>query len=518
MNSGPKNSHKTFAVASLGIILLAAAVVPHRVFATSSNTSVKRDAASNQFGRAEEMREVLNAKPPDRRTLAEYKQTVNAYRRVYMITPHGVQVPEAVMAVGELNSEMGDRFGRSYYQAAVDSYQYLIREYPTSKYVPDAMLRVASLQKNQLGDQAAATKGFQDYLKKYPHSPKKREVQEALAELALLKSAETGQLDAKAASAAPVNSRPPVRSYSPPPSASPLPVHEENVETSGLVAKIGGESARSGEIPHIKRIKTNVTPASTEVVLELEDSVQYSSGRIANPDRIYFDLLAARLSPNVAHGNVPVSGDLLTKVRVAQNQFGVVRVVLDVKGVQDYAATLVKIPTRLVIELYGSGAAPVNQDPVQSTAIVATPKSRAKAVDAAVATQMASAEAADLSVTPPDKTVVPKDSPAVAASNTATASSKKDAVASSLVRSKSGKNGKPDLVQQAPIPQLTRVLNQGTFVEQYAVEGLGRVGNAAAIASLWVATAHSDPDIRSLAVFTLDQLRRGAHPAVSVKD
>jgi len=32
-----------------------------------------------------------------------------------------------------------------------------------------------------------------------------------------------------------------------------------------------------------------------------------------------------------------VSGDLLTQVRVAQNQGGVVRVVLDVNGVRDYA-------------------------------------------------------------------------------------------------------------------------------------------------------------------------------------
>ena len=128
--------------------------------AASNNTSVKRDAAGNQFGRAEEMREALNTKPADKRTLAEYKQVVNAYRRVYLITPHAAQVPESLLAVAELNSEMGDRFGRSYYQAAVDSYQFLIREYPTSKYVPDAMLRIATLQKNQLGDQAAATKGL----------------------------------------------------------------------------------------------------------------------------------------------------------------------------------------------------------------------------------------------------------------------------------------------------------------------------------------------------------------------
>lgn len=444
MRFGGKNFNRSFAVFSLGIASLGISLLgfaPYPVRAASNNTSVKRDAASGQFGRAEEMREALNTKPAEKRTLAEYKQVVNAYRRVYLITPHATQVPEALLAVAELNSEMGDRFGRSYYQVSVDSYQFLIREYPTSKYVPDALLRVAALQKNQLGDPAAATKGYQDFLKKYPHSTKKREVQEELAELALLRSAETGQLDTKAASSTAVSTPPPARPAAITP--APLPVREESIDAPRLTAKSGGETARAGVVPHIQKIKTNVTQASTEVIIQLEDSVEYSSGRIVNPDRIYFDLQSAKLSPSVAHGNVAVSGDLLTKVRVAQNQSGVVRVVLDVNGVQDYAATLVKKPTRLVIELYGS-APPVKQDSVQSTSIVSTPKSRAKAVDTVVASQMASAESADLTVTAEKPAVAVKDPPATSVAP------------GTLVRAKSGKNSKPDLVQQSPIPQLTR--------------------------------------------------------------
>jgi N-acetylmuramoyl-L-alanine amidase len=104
----------------------------------------------------------------------------------------------------------------------------------------------------------------------------------------------------------------------------------------------------------VQRIRTNVTPDSTEIIIELEDSVQYVSGRIANPDRIYFDLYAARLSPSVARENIKVSGTLLTAVRAAQNKAGIVRVVMDVTGVKDYAATLMKKPSRLLIELYST--------------------------------------------------------------------------------------------------------------------------------------------------------------------
>lgn len=56
------------------------------------------------------------------------------------------------------------------------------------------------------------------------------------------------------------------------------------------------------------------------------------------------------------------------------------------------------------------------------------------------------------------------------------------------------------------VPQLIRVLNQGTFVEHFAVQGLGWIANPQAIVALWEATAHPDSDIRALAVFTLNTL------------
>jgi len=99
---------------------------------------------------------------------------------------------------------------------------------------------------------------------------------------------------------------------------------------------------------------------SARVTIDLEDSVQYTSGRIANPDRIFFDLHAPRLTRELAREDIHVDGGLLTAVRVAQNHNGVVRVVLDVNGVKDYAASLTNNPPQLVIDLYGnSPAAPV---------------------------------------------------------------------------------------------------------------------------------------------------------------
>src|SRR5438477_7967665 len=153
--------HRTFARASpvfaavaVALALGAAYFVPVSRAELSSNSAtgsssadptaaVRRQAASGQLARAEEQRAALNSKPADKRTLADYKLVVNSYRRVYLITPHASEVPDALLAVAELYSQMGEQFGRTYFQSAVDTYEFLMREYPTSKYCQDSYLRAA---------------------------------------------------------------------------------------------------------------------------------------------------------------------------------------------------------------------------------------------------------------------------------------------------------------------------------------------------------------------------------------
>src|SRR5207237_2940137 len=120
--------------------------------------------------------------------LSNCKLVCSGYLLVALITPRASEVPDSLLAIAELYTEMGDRFGRAYYQSAADTYQFLVREYPTSKYCQDAILRTAKLQREHLGDSGLAKKTYEDFLKRYPRSPRKREAQEALAELALLQN------------------------------------------------------------------------------------------------------------------------------------------------------------------------------------------------------------------------------------------------------------------------------------------------------------------------------------------
>ena len=462
MGTARENFHKCFAGVSLGIVLAAACVIPCPVRAASTNTAAKREAASAQFGRAQEMRAALNEKAPEKRTLADYKRVVTTYQRVYLITPHAIEVADATIAIGELNTEMGDRFGRSYYQAAAEAYQFLIREYPTSKFVPDGMLRMAQLQKDQLGDPAAATKTYQEFQKKYPRSAHKREVQEALAELALMRNAETGQLDAKTTQPAPAAATP------------ARAAKEENLQPVARVAgsNSGGEKPKSVGVPSVQHIRCTPTPDGAEVVIDLEDAVQYVSGRIANPDRIYFDLHAARLSPALVRSKIHVSGDLLTQVRVAQNQGGVVRVVLDVNGVRDYAASLMHKPSRLVIELYGTGGA--RSAPVQSAKAVppaaknpsnersgGASDAETIAMNAPVASDISEQAAPVEEATPAPASGTPKPIPSpVKTLNT--------------LHSKTGAGSKPDLVQPAVAAPVATRDGQSTLTRALGLK-IGRI-------------------------------------------
>jgi len=456
--------HRSFARVSpvFAAALLVACSVGFAANSVASSSSadptaaVKRQSASTQFLRAQDQRTALNNKTTEKRTLEDYKQVVNTFRRVYMITPHAAEVPDALLAVAELYTEMGERFGRSYFQSAVDTYQFLIREYPTSRYCPDAYLRSGKLQKDQLGDLAGATKTFDAFLKKFPRSAHKREAQEARAELALLQNSAPAEAAPKSAIARSASSdvereNTSKRSASrnseqdserEPPSVS-LAEEDKQIASVNAAEKAVVPSVASGRAQQIRKISAKAWQNSTRVTIELESGVQYVSGRIANPDRIYFDLHSAKLTPVLAHTKIKTDGTILSAVRVAQNPSGVVRVVLDVNGVTDYSSSLLNNPSRLVIDLYPNGP------PVQT----------AKAGDGSGET----AASENLATTTAEKSAGKTQPAATTPVKSAKAEPSEGGNAIPQPKSKLGlanvgksSSGKPDLVQPASTPQPTR--------------------------------------------------------------
>src|ERR1700686_3299867 len=332
---------KMFALASPFFILLCffPALISSALASPSAPTATVKRQAGAQFQRAEQLRATLNLKPLAKRTLGDYRQVVSSYRRVYLITPRANEVPEALLAIAQLYTEMGERFGRNYYQNAADSYRFLLREYPGNRHVPDAMLVCAKLQRDQLADDAGATQTYKDFLKRFPRSPRKREAQEGVAELALLEN----------------NAKPAPDKDKAAPDVATAEVVLPKEESSDALQP-SSTAPHSAGIPRLRRIRSAVTEDATRVTIDLEDVVHYNSGRLENPDRIFFDLREARLTSEVAREvareNANVDGDVLTAIRAAQNHAGVVRIVLNVNRVKEYVASISPNPPQLLIDLY----------------------------------------------------------------------------------------------------------------------------------------------------------------------
>jgi N-acetylmuramoyl-L-alanine amidase len=101
----------------------------------------------------------------------------------------------------------------------------------------------------------------------------------------------------------------------------------------------------------------SASDAST-VVLDLQDQVQYEAHRLANPERIYFDLHDTHLAPDIKNKAIDIGDALLARVRVAQPNPGMTRVVLETKGNPTYAVSMETNPYRLVVQLTRQGANP----------------------------------------------------------------------------------------------------------------------------------------------------------------
>jgi N-acetylmuramoyl-L-alanine amidase len=121
----------------------------------------------------------------------------------------------------------------------------------------------------------------------------------------------------------------------------------------------------------VRDIRHWSNPTYTRVVIDIDAEVEYRVGRLHNPDRLYFDLIGAQLSPPLRGPGVAISDPLLTSIRAAQNQVDVVRVVLDLKRLHDYHAFTMSDPYRLVIDLQGEldppHAAPPDSPPAITT-------------------------------------------------------------------------------------------------------------------------------------------------------
>jgi len=404
--------------------------------AFSGSPAYRKQQARTQYETAERMREALNGRPADERTRKAYQKVADAYRKVYYVSPASSKADASMVAVAEILAEMGRQFAPDAkdLHAAIAQYEFLRREYPGSKYRVEALFTIAQIYKEDLGDESAAKATFEEFVKKYPRSPLAPKAQEALAELNQAKA----------------NKKPEVAAR----------VHASQPSE----AEVGPVKAPAS--PRVTGIRYWSTADYTRVAIDLDDEVKYESGRVPDPDRIFFDLPDTRLVSTLVGKSFDVQDGFLKKIRMAQYQKGSTRIVLEVDDVTEYSAFLLPNPYRLISGSHGTegrGATKVqdNLPPVgesnQSVANAAAPEQggRSKARSKATVTASAATDAENLAKT--EQKVAAKTSAAKTAPTTKTNPSTGSATpdASPATTTTAFKNTKGELTASNTAPRWT---------------------------------------------------------------
>lgn len=296
--------------------------------ASALSVAKKKEIARTQFENAERLREALNGRPAKERRLRDYQRVIEAYRRVYYVAPTSNKADASVVAIAELLVEQGRSFkSDDALKNAIGQYEFLRREYPGSKHRVEALFTIAQIYRDDLSDNDKAKETLLEFLKRYPRS---QQADDARASLKEIEDAASQAIKAKEASKA------------------------EPAQTVSQKDSSAETPERRAPKPLVTGIRHWSTPDYTRVAIDIEDEILYDSGRIPNPDRIYFDLKDTRVS-SVLKGKIfEVDDGYLKKIRIAQFAPGISRVVLEVgDDVGDISAFLLPNPYRLIVDVRG---------------------------------------------------------------------------------------------------------------------------------------------------------------------
>jgi N-acetylmuramoyl-L-alanine amidase len=360
--------------------------------------------AEQQFNKAEAQRETLNGRPELARTRHEYETVIASYRRIVLDSPTSRKADGSAFWVAELTTEMGRRFkDQMALYSAVREYKYLRREYPGSKHRLEALLAIGEIYKNDLDDRPDARATFEEFLRRYQRTDL---VKQARAELAALNA------DASADDSADASN-----------SDDDLNSAVNADSKSSSAAEPLADDDASQRLVGVTSIDHRSEQDYTRITVNLEQDVQFISARIDHPNRIFFDLKNARVPSRLNESSLNLDDGRVKRIRIAQFKPGRARIVIETDGRQNYNASLVLNPPRLVIDIDDaaasgcangeSGSDCANDPGLKSAVVRATEKSTESGATSAPKKLTVdrgddtSAEAASVSQTQPQKLGTP---------------------------------------------------------------------------------------------------------------
>jgi N-acetylmuramoyl-L-alanine amidase len=224
------------------------------------------------------------------------------FRAVYAAEPDGPWSDDAIFMIGRLYEELNRRSsGVNDKHEALDYFSRLIRRYPNSPHTPEAEQAIARLRERK--------KSTKKVVAERTEPVKRRET-----------------------------------------------VVETEIEPQETDA--GSSSSPRDGLAKVEDLRVWSNPDYTRVVIDVEKEVEYShrllrkDPAIGKPPRLYVDVTPARIGADLERV-VAIGDDLLTNARAAQYMPDVVRVVLDIKAIEDFKIFSLKDPFRVVLDVNG---------------------------------------------------------------------------------------------------------------------------------------------------------------------
>ncbi len=270
------------------------------------------------------------------------------------------------------------------YRKVVDAFRRVYFTTPHSSKADDSLLAVGEIyveMSRRFGSAAHREKAAEAYrflFREYPYSPFRAQAREKLEEL-----------------------------NSPAPAAASRPPEAEPARPEPP------EDSSQPPLPQITGVRHWSFPGLTRIVVDLEAEVSFRSERLTGPDRVYFDLPNTRLSPALKGKTLAVGDEIVKQIRIAQNQVGVTRVVLDLNSDSEHSVSVLANPPRVVVELrQRTAAAKSPAGPVKTAELASPPVAQPKATPPVAAPPKSAPEPPELD---PPKAEPPKAARAKAA-------------------------------------------------------------------------------------------------------
>jgi N-acetylmuramoyl-L-alanine amidase len=245
-------------------------------------------------------------------------------------------------------------------RAGIAAYEAIVRKFPRSGYSDNALWQGAHLailayeRFGQAADRQRAIRLLNSLRKEYPTSSLVPRVDGAL------KLAQNAKPTPPAARVVP---------------AEPAPVPKEAPAVPPPPPPANAASAAGG-LATLRDISRRPIQGGVRVIIELDREATYRSERLENPSRVFFDLEGTAPATWLKDATIRFDDNVVREIRLGRHPQSTTRVVLELRGVEDYSVFALYEPFRLVVDFKATAPAADAAAVVRAAAPVAAAAAR----------------------------------------------------------------------------------------------------------------------------------------------